>query len=56
MNSRENAIELALEAIRNGACERKIAKDFGVPRSTLYNRCAGIPNTYTGHAHQQRLH
>jgi len=55
MNTRENAIELALEAIKNGACERKIAKDFGIPRTTLYNRRTGIPSRCTGHAHQQRL-
>ena len=56
MNSRENAIKLALEAIENSACERKIAKDFGVPRAILYNRrTGGITEKYTGHVHQQRV-
>jgi hypothetical protein len=49
MNSRETAIELALKSVENGIPERKAAKDYGILRSTLYNRCSGHTDTYCGH-------
>ena len=55
MNSRESSIKQALEAIENGTSESKAAKDYNIPRSTLYNRRTGRTDTQHGHTNQQRL-
>ena len=55
MNTREESIILALAAIENGASERKAAKEYGVPRSTLQDHHSGGSTTHSGHRDQQRL-
>lgn len=55
MNTREESIILALAAIANGTSERKAAKEYGVPRSTLQDRHSGGSTSHSGHRHQQRL-
>jgi hypothetical protein len=55
MNIREESIALALAAIGNGASERKTAKEYGIPRTTLQSRRTGCSTASSGHHHQQRL-
>ena len=55
MSNRETSIKLALEAIENGTSGGKAAKDYNIPRFTLYNRRAGRIAARCGHANQQRL-
>ncbi|KAG0636261.1 hypothetical protein HOY80DRAFT_868467, partial [Tuber brumale] len=51
----EKSITLALAAIENGTSERKAAKEYGVPRTTLQSRRLGGSTASSGHHHQQRL-
>ena len=55
MNTREESIILALAAIENGTSERKAAKEYGVPHSTLQDGHSGGSTAHSGHHHQQRL-
>ena len=55
MNTREESVILALAAIENGTSERKAAKEYGVPRSTLQDRRSGGSTAHSGHRHQQHL-
>ncbi|KAM4054339.1 Tc5 transposase DNA-binding domain-containing protein [Hirsutella rhossiliensis] len=41
MKYTESDIHSALEAIANGGSAKKAARDWGVPRATLYNRMHG---------------
>jgi len=55
MSVQEELIILALAAIENGVSERKAAKGYGVPWTTLQSRHAGRSTAHSGHTHQKRL-
>jgi transposase-like protein len=54
MSNHEQAIELTLIAIENGHSVQKVANDYRIPRSTLWNRRRGASVRNSSH-HQQRL-
>lgn len=53
--STENSIASALEAIQNGLSQRKAAKRWGIPRSTLQKRLNGSQSRSDANKHLQRL-
>jgi len=55
MNTHEEMISLALDAIENGMSERKAAKEYDIARTTLQSRRAGGSIAHIGHHDQQRL-
>lgn len=53
--SSEDSIASALEAIQNGVSQRKAAKRWGVPRSTLQKRLNGSKSRSDANEYLQRL-
>lgn len=57
MDSRESALELAIDALNDGeTCSvAAAAREFGIPRTTLISRLQGHQNIRAGHQNQQRM-
>ena len=57
MDAREVAIQNAIQDLNSGVftSQRKAAKAYGVPRSSLQSRLAGRQTHAIAHQHQQRL-
>lgn len=53
--STEKSIASALEAIQNGLSQRKAAKRWGIPRSTLQKRLNGSQSRSDANEYLQRL-
>ncbi|ESZ91407.1 transposase [Sclerotinia borealis F-4128] len=51
----ENDISAALNAIVNGVSIRKAALDYGIPRTTLYNRIKGRVSHQKSHQSMQKI-
>jgi len=51
----ENALAAALNAVDRGDPIRRVARDYGIPRTTLQHRLAGRQTKTTAHTFQQKL-
>ena len=51
----EDALQAALHAVDAGEKVKRVARDYGIPMTTLRHRLAGRQPKTTAHAFQQKL-